>query len=263
MKDLTGGPLDESWYDHPDRKDIRYVAFLDVLGFSQLAEKSLLSDLVATLDDILFTARLHSGEFTGESISYEGFVEGTKKVHLRLMSDALVIWTDHSSKSDFRSLQWAVGQIVAQSILSGFPLRGGISAGPLYVAHDGDIIAGPALVQAYRLEQAQNWAGVAIDGWADFEADEETPNSIGRGIINYEPPTKEPVKMLPLVIDWPMHVANGVEWGDIEAVWPACTSAADEQKVVETRKFFEFAKKCERYFDIEKVRPGGGFKPKT
>jgi hypothetical protein len=263
VKDLTGGPEDESWYEHPDRKDIRYVAFLDVLGFSKLAEKSLLRDLVATLDDILFTARLHSGEFTGESVSYEGFVEGPKKVHLRLMSDAIVIWTNGSSKSDFRSLQWAVGQIVAQSILSGFPLRGGISAGPLHVAHDGDIIAGAALVQAYRLEQAQNWAGVAIDGWADFEADEETPNSIGRGILNYDPPTKEPTKMLPLVVDWPIHVAQGVDWDDIQAVWPTCTSAAEEQKLAETRKFFEFANTCERDFKLEDVRPGGGFTPRA
>ncbi len=51
--------------------------------------------------------------------------------------------------------------LLAQSAIRGFPLRGALTWGDLYVS--GSIIVGDPLVRAYNLESRQEWSGVIVD----------------------------------------------------------------------------------------------------
>lgn len=227
------------WADgHPDRRNVRYVAMFDILGFKALVRAKRLDEVVALLQRTRVAAAAHAGEFSGESSSYYGG-EGETLVHTRLLSDTIVMWTNDSRKRCFRGIVWASGRLMAESFLSGIPLRGAISAGPLYVGDDGELLVGEALVTAHELESDQAWAGAAVDDHAEMESDDEMPNSLDRGLVWYPPPSKKALEHSPICVDWPLHLKPTVPWSRIASIWPPCLEPEDKQKKQNTRKFFE------------------------
>ena len=241
-------------YDNSERRDVKFVAMFDVLGFKALVRARRLDEVVALMERTQFAAAFHAGEFSGESSSYYGG-EGGLLVQTRLLSDTVVMWTPDARKRSFRGIVWAAGRLMAESLLRGVPLRGAISAGPLHVGDRGDLIVGEALVTAYELEQDQAWAGAAVDDHAELEADDEVPNSIDRGLVSYPPPSKSGTQHPPLCVDWPLHLKSTIGWERIASAWPSCENEADELKRSHTRKFFEHSRSRKRSFDASDM-PG-------
>jgi hypothetical protein len=64
---------------------------------------------------------------------------------------------------DLRELCFAVARIQYALAVNGFWLRGGISSGKLSIEQSKNIVAGPALVKAYRLENIAVYPRVIVD----------------------------------------------------------------------------------------------------
>jgi hypothetical protein len=120
----------------------RVVAFVDVLGFSKLVKASD-TDLAARnkLRRMIDTGRF----FERFMKTYLGFAEAT------FFSDTFII---SMTPPDVRALYVIreTGYLCRHLLLQGFPCRGAITTGSLY--HRGRFIVGPALADAYRLEQS-------------------------------------------------------------------------------------------------------------
>jgi len=135
--------------------EIRTVAFIDILGFSDLVSRS--------VNDAVFLNKLYDAvkvvEYQGRiwvaqaSISPNDSPE-QKKVQIDAMdfrshafSDCIVL----SQRGTFVvQLFISVAQLMMALMDLGVLVRGGISIGPLY--HDTNIVFGPALIEAYKLE---------------------------------------------------------------------------------------------------------------
>ena len=118
----------------------RYVAFLDILGFSELtrrahddpAWRNYLREAIATLKSTL-PAQMDSEGFR--------FVQ---------FSDSIVISAHRTAMGLFMVMNGC--RLLSRNMLSrGVLLRGGVSVG--YFHHDEELMFGPALLDAYAFEQ--------------------------------------------------------------------------------------------------------------
>jgi hypothetical protein len=113
----------------------RAVLFLDILGFSQLVKDGKEHRLLAALQHL-----------QGRALE----AQALGKMNFTAFSDCVVVSTPlDGGAGALRIIYYA--QFLALDLLSrGFLTRGAIVAGPLF--HEGGIVLGPALVDAYALE---------------------------------------------------------------------------------------------------------------
>lgn len=93
--------------------------------------------------------------------------------------------------------------LVCEALAMDIPLRGAIALGDAVLDSDSNFFLGEPIIEAARLEKAQNWLGLALGHsaiWSPFLAQLD-----GTAIIEYPPPTKECLKECasPIVVDWP------------------------------------------------------------
>ncbi len=123
------------------------VLFMDVLGFSNLVfnkDQSLIENYFSyILDD--FNKNLSS-----------------KKFKYLLISDSIVV-SCLSSKENLSELIFVISKVQYQLLLKGILVRGGISFGDLYVNKSNNIIVGPGLINAYKLESLSKYPRIIID----------------------------------------------------------------------------------------------------
>jgi hypothetical protein len=127
----------------------RVIAFVDILGFSALTLESG-SDPVAL-------ARI--AELIKTNSIFEYFYSKVLEFgNATFFSDSFVVSMEPSQA-------WYLfrhtGQLCRYLLLRGLPCRGAITNGKLY--HDGKIVVGPALVQAYHLEQVARYPRVIVE----------------------------------------------------------------------------------------------------
>jgi hypothetical protein len=118
----------------------RVASFIDVLGFSALVHESRKHPI----------ARDEIGKLISTDKLFERFV-GTmlKFASATFFSDSFVLSMDASRA--FNLIREA-GYLCRHLLLQGFPCRGAITTGLLY--HRERIVIGPALIEAYKLEQS-------------------------------------------------------------------------------------------------------------
>jgi hypothetical protein len=116
----------------------RLVAFVDVLGFSQLTLLSEKDDAaLAKIGKLVATNRLFEA-FFGKLMD---------RAKVAFFSDSFVV---SMGPDEIFYLVREIGYLSRYLLLLGMPCRGGISRGLLH--HDGPVIVGPALIHAYQLE---------------------------------------------------------------------------------------------------------------
>lgn len=133
------------------------VAFIDVLGFADKISAS-------TRDVQVFRAIQTMLKDTG-SIARRLNSDGKMDDHLRslrtqMFSDTVVISSDDLSEDAVTLVTKMAMLFQVNAILDGFLLRGAIVVGSLY--EDGDVMFGPAIVEAYGLERLANWPRVVV-----------------------------------------------------------------------------------------------------
>lgn len=128
-----------------------YVAFLDVLGFSALIEgadgKKRLGKYLGAVQTIL--NRLDSGP-----------------LKVVVSSDSLVVTTPDSKTESFEKIVAACAEMFGGFLHERIPIRGAIAHGAFERDESpkgsGVVVAGPAVIDAYRFERKQDWIGIMI-----------------------------------------------------------------------------------------------------
>lgn len=127
----------------------KYVAFLDVLGFSELVYSN---KRVEKLEPY----------FEAISFAFKEFDITKAGMEKRLISDSIIIAVD-DNKDALRMLLTAVRRIQSGLAMIDVWLRGAISYGDIYFRKDPDIVVGTGLINAYQLEKEAKFPRVIID----------------------------------------------------------------------------------------------------
>lgn len=141
-----------------------FTAFIDFLGFREAAQRE---DETKRLEVLALLRSLSTlqGEFAATSTPHESGTVQYVKPTISTFSDHIVIsyplraikeQIGLSTEADASylvvyQLQQLLGSIAAAAFKIGFLLRGGATIGNLY--HSGGVVFGPALVEAFELEQ--------------------------------------------------------------------------------------------------------------
>ncbi len=126
----------------------KYVAFIDVLGFSALVER----------DD---KKKLNTYFRVVES-TFDIFDFNKAEMKKYIISDSIILIANDSLEN-FKLLLSAISNL--QSSLAYFDIwvRGGVSFGPVYTDDQKNIIVGKGYIQAYHLEMEAKYPRVIID----------------------------------------------------------------------------------------------------
>lgn len=124
----------------------RIVAFIDILGFQAYIKQSENNpDCAQRIKRVLnYIAYLKKDNDEGKLSLREIGKEVT------VFSDSIVISYPYSLESSLFYLMIDIVHIQLQLVAEGFLFRGGIAIGELH--HKGNIVFGPAMIQAYKLE---------------------------------------------------------------------------------------------------------------
>lgn len=154
-----------------------YVAFMDILGFKQLVERTTHENLHRLYSDI-FIANAAMAVSNGAYKVVEEFSAkyaipdlSKAKVSCMVVSDSVLLHTTDDSMTSFIDICSVVGKLMVSGIYTGLPMRGAISLGTLsvfnQVAEGSEFgihgLVGLPLVRAYEEESTYEWAGCVIE----------------------------------------------------------------------------------------------------
>lgn len=157
----------------------RFVAFLDVLGFSDFVDRNDHQKLTNVYDNLLSgmlpmalpgmkIKTLNEG--TPDAVGVPDLSE--VEVHALLISDSILFFSDRADQKGFTQVLTAAQRCLCLGFYDGLPLRGALSVGPLAYQPAAwpsggnasiQALYGQALVDAKRLEATQQWSGAIIE----------------------------------------------------------------------------------------------------
>lgn len=124
-----------------------FVAFIDVLGFSELVARDKVSQMLDAYRAII--------------------EESTKlsKLQYVVFSDSILLSTPDESEESLWSILAGSSRLLYRFLTGGIPARGTISCGQFVRSaqgRSGVIVAGNPILDAYRYEQLQDWVGIML-----------------------------------------------------------------------------------------------------
>lgn len=144
--------------------DVRYVAFLDILGFSNIVAASACS--VHEADRLISVLRrISSFQEDFSDAEYEPV-----DFQVQSFSDCIVM-SEAGTPDGLVHLINCVVSAILDLLTFGFFVRGAVAKGPLH--HVGSVILGPALIKAYKMEASvARYPRVLVDEetYADFRS---------------------------------------------------------------------------------------------
>ena len=122
-----------------------YVAFLDMLGFKKMIEKKTCAEILDIYGMI--------NRPVNKLIVNGSEIPNIDNVQLKVMSDSICFYIDSNIENalPFLVLQCLVFQMRLASLPEPIFVRGAITKGNLYA--EGDVTFGPAITQAYLMEE--------------------------------------------------------------------------------------------------------------
>ncbi len=129
--------------DQPIKYSEKIVAFVDILGFSNLIE-TIEED--RKLHERLHRALTHIRSYKDTSSSVD---TAASDIEISVFSDCIVI---SSEPNKFHDVIWASGWLQAKLLGVGVLTRGGIAVGNTY--HSNDILYGKGMLDAYQIEKS-------------------------------------------------------------------------------------------------------------
>ncbi len=127
----------------------RFVAFLDILGFRDVIDRSKREPPEVTIEEILSLLNYPEPVAKGKMLIGEVGDIWESDHKFTQFSDNIVISTEYS-EAGLLYLVDHIERIAFGLLRLGFFCRGGIASGLLY--HDKNIVFGPAMIEAYDLE---------------------------------------------------------------------------------------------------------------
>jgi len=203
----------------------RLVAVCDILGFRDLVLSQNLEDLLH--GDLALFCRLVSfsvkhGEVPELPPKLQAIRE-QDRVGFAWFSDTLVIYAKDDDDLSCRNVLETVGWLLFTTMWSSTRIRAGVAYGKFYADAANEIFVGPALVEAYEMEQAQMWAGAALteSAAARLPVRTTTGERFQWWVCKYPVPLKvdAQVKCSNLAVDWTQgsHCAFELLWSPSHA----------------------------------------------
>lgn len=145
----------------------RFVAFADILGFRALLASVPLDEIARRVTDLL--AGVAALNVRWVTMNEHGATPGVFRPNAANFSDSIVLWSevlenfaDNQSFATGRMFALSLAELVGHAFVDGIPLRVGVAFGEMYVDTSQNIVLGQPLVDAFDLEEAQNWVGGAF-----------------------------------------------------------------------------------------------------
>ncbi len=196
----------------------RLIAVCDILGFKELVRTRPLSVLVDK--DLSLFQRL-----AGFCVKHGSVPDVPPKlvemrdqgrVGFAWYSDTVIIYAQNDEDISCRNVLETVGWLVFTSMMTSTKIRAGIAYGEFYADPDNEMLVGPAVVDAYELEQAQQWAGAALT----TDAASRIPKRVSTGaryqwwLCEYDVPLKPNAgaNCSNLAIDWTQFGHRGTKF---------------------------------------------------
>jgi hypothetical protein len=223
----------------------RFVAFLDVLGFSNQVRAQSHAELTVAYKRLMASTYLNTTltvtpddhrKWQSEA-HFESWEERQNRyVHMMMASDSIVLFSNGTAPHEANSVVGSTYRLLRAGFRIGMPLRGAIVLGELDVVETDDLaepsdwiayvggLVGLALVEAHDLERSVEWAGVVVDGpvawsWAkhlrehvsgDVDAEAAITPGMSPFLVEALPPFKDSDKAeCTWVIDWTSQMDDG------------------------------------------------------
>ena len=125
-----------------------WVAYFDILGFKNVVNALSWQGVHNIYNDILSEIKKHNWA-----------------VSCKWFSDAFVFYTSDDSRNSFCGMEGSL-RVFFEKMFSGsrekIPFRGCLTVGEFYIDTENDIFFGPALVEAYKCAETQQWIGYVL-----------------------------------------------------------------------------------------------------
>lgn len=229
---------------------IRYVAFLDILGFSTIVKNKPLSEILQSLSLIVNPLLVIVANLGQIPKTKNDLLMNLKNPQINIFSfsDTFVLSSHSTNENDFLKIVWATRFLASALFGAQFPVRGAITKGEAdFVPHTNHLV-GKAVIRAAELEKAQDWFGVIIDP--------ELSDAIAHSadlkplVVEYAVPFKGENDKTFLktcrALNW--HLNLGIETG-VESIFPFCQKPKHIQKMQNTLKFCKWIR--DNNFDKE------------
>jgi hypothetical protein len=232
--------------EDPDVPEIRryILGVFDVLGFSALLGSRSLKEVTSLYEKLIAEA------VTKEAVRTFGVIRLNERESATTMfalpvrhthfSDTIILWVP-LVQHFIAPFIARCADLVCEALKMGLPLRGALSVGSAVLHSRSGTFVGQPIVEAARLEQAQNWLGVSL-GLSMLASDvsrEFDPNFI----LPYNAPVKPRRKHLlsGLALDWPRRMVTHHKSEPLEMLQSLNTSPAHRRYYDNAAKFVEFS----------------------
>lgn len=223
----------------------RYMlAVFDVLGFSALLHERGLAEVTALYSRLIAEAVTKEGMRSYSIVRFSktqmGSVLGTAPIGHAHFSDTILLWVP-LVQHFIGPFMARCGDMMCEALRMGLALRGAISVGPAVMHSRTGTFVGPPVVEAARLEQAQNWLGVSLAP-STLAADvsrEFDPHLV----IPYRIPFKKGKadNLADLALDWPARFRARYGVSPVEAIRAIDRSPSHRIYYDNAVKFAEFS----------------------
>lgn len=189
----------------------RMVAVCDILGFSKLVEENPLNQLI---DNSLSFFRkalnyaINHVPITSET-SEPPSLEDLKKqnrVGFAWFSDTVLFYSITNEDKDCRILIETIAWLLFATMSSpNTRIRAGISYGDIFIDEKNEIYVGQPLIEAFKLEQDQDWSGGCLTDSAKNHIPKDAIEEFNWYLIHYYVPLKSKRGKSPekkLAVDW-------------------------------------------------------------
>jgi hypothetical protein len=224
-----------NWRILPRMSDERLVAVADLLGFRRAVfeqgEEIVVQQILGYVRKALFFA-LRLGDWPEDAPSLAE-LRKQARVGLAWFSDTVLLYSLSGSDEHCSSvMQVASWLLFVSSIPIGARMRIGVDFGTFHADEDNQVYVGKALINAYELQERQQWFGGALTEAAYKKFRELRSRDVS--IINYSVPGKGGSICSYAALNWTfgIHDRLQVAWSET-SLWPTSADEREQPDVVE------------------------------
>nr|MBF0221448.1 hypothetical protein [Desulfobulbaceae bacterium] len=194
------------------------IAICDILGFSELVRSTPLDTVVGNVLGWFRKALHHSINKNDwpETVPNFDDINKNSNIGLAWFSDTILLFTHEDSDESLQELLQSVAWLLFVTMFSNTRMRAGIAYGNAFIDPKNAMYVGKPIIDAYEMEQKQQWAGAALTD----SAAGRVPEFVRGGkfadwpILPYNVPLKNNETISTLALDWTygIHHQNPFLW---------------------------------------------------
>ena len=170
--------------------DMRFVAFLDILGFKELVMREPHRNIYKKLKRIADAKKvLKKAEDNPETCN----MVGNGGIYTVTFSDSIGIFSENDNIKYFKPFIFTLRLLFIEAILSGLPLKGGIAYGKISLEKNEQTYFGQPIIDAHLMEEEVNYMGVIVhsmEKYIENQRDKLDSKFIDKWFFECETPLK-------------------------------------------------------------------------